>query len=276
MRPCSARGVGRRIPGAHTLNPRPAGSAGSAGRVTVRVPYASAMRRLTLAAVVLSLLAAACGDDGAAVTTTAGPTTTTAGPTTTTVPPATTRPPTTAPATTEPPTTPATTAPPPSDGFVLEHPDLFPPPPLPGSDGANGSGCAPDSTTVVPDGIWFGFVLAKTDTDITFDMACWFWGEVADEKAAEDGVIEDGGTVENGYYIRNQNPLTYAAPIGPDATMYFLSAALSDSGSFETFPIAMSDWPGPDQEWPCPGEFCGVWIYVNGGVITDAYEQYRP
>ena len=40
-----------------------------------------------------------------------------------------------------------------------------------------------------------------------------------------------------------------------------------------------------DTEWPpdwerayaeCPGEFCGVWLYVNDGVVTEIVEQYVP
>jgi hypothetical protein len=139
------------------------------------------------------------------------------------------------------------------------------------SEGPSGSGCIPGSNTVIPDGIWFGFVLATSGTAITFDMACWFWGDIAYDEGAKDGV-----EVNNDYYIRNQNPLTFQVPIGPGATMWFLSYYLSDSGTFEPFPMPMADWPGPDEDWPCPGEDCGVWLYINDGVITEAIEQYRP
>lgn len=215
----------------------------------------------------LALVVAACGDDDGA-TTTIAPTTTAPVVTTTTAAPTTTT--TAAPTTTAVPAAP-TTAPFDEGPYLIETPGLYPPPVLAQSEGPSGSGCVPGSNTVIPDGIWFGFVLATTGTSITFDMACWFWGEIAYTEGAKDGL-----EVDNDYYIRNQNPLTFEVPVGPGATMWFLSYYLSESGTFEPIPMPMADWPGPDEEWQCPGDFCGVWLYINDGVITEAIEQYRP
>ena len=44
-------------------------------------------------------------------------------------------------------------------------------------------------------------------------------------------------------------------------------------------PLSFStDWP-PD--WTrayseCPGEGCGVWLYINQGIATELVEQYVP
>ena len=152
--------------------------------------------------------------------------------------------------------------------YSIETPGLGPPPVLPESEGPNGSGCVPGSDTLIPDGIWFGFILARTEISVTFDMACWFWGDLAEIEAANDG-----GEALNNYYIRNQNPLLFEVPIGEGATMFWLDVG---SGSFVPEPMPMAAWPGPDEAWPCPGELCGVWLYINDGVITEAIEQYRP
>jgi hypothetical protein len=210
----------------------------------------------------LLLVIGSCGDDSAEPTTTSAATTTIA--TTTTVP-ATTVPSTTEPTTTTVPATTTTTEAFTDGPYVLEDEGI---PVLAQSEGPNGSGCVPGSDTIIPDGIWFGFVLATTGTAITFDMACWFTGDIAYEEGAKDGE-----EVNNDYYIRNQNPLTFQVPIGPGATMYWLDVS---SGNFVTEPMPMADWPGPDEAWPCPGEYCGVWLYINDGVITEAIEQYRP
>lgn len=212
------------------------------------------MTRAWRALVVCTVALVACGE---------GTTLTAPGDTTTI--PATTVPATTtlAPTTTGAPTT--TTAP---RAYGIDAPSLFPPQPFEGSRGASGSGCVPDSTTVVPDGVWYGYVLVMTGTSITFDMACWFFGDIAYTEAAKDGV-----EVANDYYVRNQNPLTYNVPLHPDATMYWLD---NSTGPFVPQAMPMADWPGPDEQWPCPGELCGVWIYVNDGMITEAIEQYVP
>jgi len=216
------------------------------------------MRRWPWVAGAFLMVVAGCGEGGAVPTT----------PTTTTVPPSdstTTITVTTVPnVTTTLPVTTTTSAWP----YAIETPSLGPPPVLPGSEGPNGSGCVPGSSTVIPDGVWFGFVLATTGTSVTFDMACWFWGELAETEAARDGE-----EALNNYYIRNQNPLLFEVPIGQDATMYWLDVG---SGDFVPEPMPMAAWPGPDEAWPCPGDLCGVWLYINDGVITEAIEQYRP
>ena len=216
----------------------------------------------------LLLVSGACGDGATDTTSTTDavpPLTTTTTPSSTTSAPVGT---TTIATTTIPADTTTTTAVPSGGPYVLADPSLFPAQPLPGSNGASGSGCVPGSNTVIPDGIWFGFLLATDGSSIEFDMACFFFGDIAYTEGAADGV-----EVNNDYYIRNQNPLTFDVPMATAAKMYWLD---SSSGNFEPTPMSMADWPGPDEDWPCPGEFCGVWLYINEGEITEAVEQYLP
>lgn len=224
---------------------------------------------------VFALIVGACNGaaDGtstttpASTTTTAAPSTTT--PTATTVPAetTTTEAPTTVATTTttQAPTTTAITAGP----FLTEQPlSLAPPAPLPGSAGASGSGCAPGAGPL-PDGIWFGFVPAIVGNELDFDLACFYFGDIAyDEGEA------DGEEVNNDYYIRNQNPTIRTVAVAADAVVWTLGTF---DGVGEHSEVPYSDWPAPGPSYiECPGDFCLVWLYVNDGEVTELVEQFVP
>jgi hypothetical protein len=217
------------------------------------------MRTLIALVLAFSLLAAACGDDSAetttttlaATTTTAAPTTTTGAPTTTTVAPTTT---------TAAPTTTTTTAP----LFVITFDSLgrpeFPPV-LGGSSDPHGSGCSPPGD-VLPDGIWFGYAEALSAGVISFDLACYFTGAAA-ETASMAG---DCDTEFGQYCVRNNNPKLFPVALAADVDQYYI---------VDGFPEPTSSWPVPGSYLTCPGERCGVWLYVNGGVITEMWEMFE-
>ncbi|HSG78872.1 MAG TPA: hypothetical protein VLD62_04760 [Acidimicrobiia bacterium] len=243
--------------------------------------------RLACALAILLIATASCSDDdsgpttSATVATTASPTTTTAPTTTTTtaptattttLPPATTtsaaQPTTTAPpttTTTAPPTT--TTAPPTTTTTALVYPvdegDFFPEP-LAGSDDAHGSGCVVDPSQPLPDGIWFGSAESVFGGSITFDLGCFFTGAAAEAAATADGAEAFD------FYIRNLNPVTYAVPIDPAARVWYVDADVVVTE------IPLPSWPTPASFLSCPGDFCSVWLYVNGGAATGIVEQYLP
>ena len=179
------------------------------------------------------------------VATTTVPATTTTGATTTTAPTAT------------------TTS---DDPYVIEDPEFYPLSPLPGSDGAGGSGCAPGAGSL-PDGVWFGYVLAKTPTEIEFDLACFYFGDIAYTEGAADGE-----EVNNDYYVRNANPTLRTIPIDASASVWEI-----DAGSIGYLEVAFSDWPlDPTGYLSCPSNWCGVWLFVNSGTVTEILEQYVP
>jgi len=145
---------------------------------------------------------------------------------------------------------------------------MFPLDPLPGSGGAGGSGCSPGAGPL-PDGIWFGMVTAKDATSVTFDLACFFFGSIAYTKGAADGV-----TVDDDYYIRNQNPTLRTVPVRSDAVVYELEP---NYNAFLTEPYAA--WPHDNTmlSMICPAPSgCMVWLAVNGGDVTEIMEQYTP
>ena len=234
------------------------------------------MRRLIALLLACSIVAGCGGSDDVTTTnaaeqqataTTAVPSTTVPEPTTTTPPPTTTTVPKTS--TNETTTDPGAAV----DRYVVGEPGVFPRPdtttgPLPGSEGAGGSGCAPVSTSL-SDGIWFGFVTAKSDTSITFDLACYFFGTIAVAEAANDGVVD-----EDEIYIRNANPTMRTITVDPSVLVYEYFEDLTDTIEVPFNPVLFAHWPeDPSFPNPCPGESCGVWLFVNDGVVTEMMEQ---
>jgi hypothetical protein len=149
---------------------------------------------------------------------------------------------------------------------VVGTPELYPLTPLPGSDGAGGSGCAPGAGPL-PDGVWFGNVGAIGAASVDFDLACFYFGDIAYTEGAEDGE-----EINNDYYIRNVNPVLRTVPIATGAMVFEIDAA-----SIGYLNIPFVDWPvDPAGYIACPSNWCGVWLFVNGGQVTEILEQYLP
>jgi len=220
------------------------------------------VKRSQIIAVVIGVLLAACGGDAAVTTLTSVPTTTstTAAATTTTAAMTTT----TALATST--TTPATTttgAVTPTSVYQVDPAAFFPA--VFGAAGdPNGSGCVVDGEALSA-GVWFGFATAVSSGVITFDLACFFTGDAAVTAADADGQEAFD------FYIRNQNPRTYAVTIAPGADVFIV-----DATTIVSTQVASVDWPSAESFLSCPGEYCSVWLYVNGGAVTGIVEQYLP
>ena len=150
--------------------------------------------------------------------------------------------------------------------YVVVDPEFYPPAPLPGSGDAAGSGCSPGAGPL-PDGVWFGYVVAKSAGGIDFDLACFYFGEIAYAEGAADGE-----EVNNDYYVRNANPTVRTIPVAASVDVWEV-----DAGSIGYLEIPFSDWPlDPTGYIACPSEWCGVWLFVNGGNVTEILEQYVP
>ncbi len=159
------------------------------------------------------------------------------------------------------PTWPATTP--------ASEPSIFPPEPLPGSGSANGSGCTIGPGTL-PDGVWAGFVAGHEASRIDFDVACFFFGDIAEEMAAREG-----GEAPSGHYISNLAGTVRRVDLDPATPVRWLVAPPDADLRFETSPYA--DWAGdPEGYSNCPGELCLVWLRVEGGAVTEITEQYLP
>ena len=208
-------------------------------------------RHLTAAAALALLLGGCAGSGGVPASSTSGPTSTSTSAASTTT--------STAPATT-------TAAGP---VFVVGAPGVYPPDPLPGSNGASGSGCAPPSGPL-PDGVWFGKLLEVTPAQATFDPACFYFGDAAEAAAAADGEEE----LVSPHYLRNPLPDLVQVPIAPGTPAYSIDNTVNPLG-FLTF--SLEEWPATNGGYTlCPGEGCAVWLFVNGGLVTEILEQYLP
>lgn len=133
-------------------------------------------------------------------------------------------------------------------------------------DEAEGSGCAPGPGQL-EDGDWFGYVIAGTDTEVDFDLACWFTGDAATRAAAEDG---EESPPPNDYYIRNNNETirTLEVSAGTEVVWY---PEFGDPTSETT--IAYAGWVEAIEE----REFGSmVWLTVEDGQVVAVHEQWVP
>jgi actin-like ATPase involved in cell morphogenesis len=173
---------------------------------------------------------------------------------------------------------------------------MSPPGPMPGSEGAAGSGCETDGDQALGsnnfiqlagDGVWFGYVSSRWEDEgvfgIEFDPACFYFGDAAYEEGAADGV-----SVDNDFYVRNTSPVSGEIEIRPTTDVH----SIRGSEGAEFLVVAFAYWPAlgggfppcraEDQESDGAalvdvlGDFCGVWLYVNDGIVTDMVEQFVP
>ena len=152
--------------------------------------------------------------------------------------------------------------------FAVDNATLAPPAPMTGSEGASGSGC-PAGGGPPADGVWYGYVTASTDSSVTFEFACLYFGDAAWEEAAKDGT-----EAPNDVYIRTTDRIA-EVPVMEGATAYTIVSPVNAELRVDSVPF--SDWPqDPIGYKPCPGEFCSVWLYVNNGNVTEVLEQYLP
>ncbi len=170
--------------------------------------------------------------------------------------------------TTSTPGTSTTTSTTPAPVYTVDNPTLASPGSTTDSEGAGGSGC-PEGGGPPADGIWYGYVTANSPNSLTFELACFYIGDVAAEEAAEDGA-----EAPNDFYIRKTGQVS-EVPVVEGGTAYTVVAPADSELRID--PIPYSDWPqDPIGYTPCPGEFCSVWLYVNNGVVTEILEQYLP
>ena len=212
--------------------------------------------RMAVALAVVVLGAVACGSDDTTSTTAAASTTAiqavdTSDPTT--LPPTTAAPTTTpAPATTEP----ATTSPPPTTTTAPDTNSL-----------ADRSGCTPSTSGSLPDGEWYGYVVAAATDQLDFDLACWFTGDAAADAAAQDG---EESPPPNDYYVRNNNAAIRTLPVAAGAEVSWLpNTGDPSTEDLVTYAEWLTGRAGRDYH-------PGVWLVIADGAIAEIQEQYVP
>lgn len=134
------------------------------------------------------------------------------------------------------------------------------------ADGAEGSGCTPSSETSLPDGRWFGLVASTTDSEIEFDLACWFTGDAAVAAGEEAG---EESPPPNDYFVRNNNELTRDLPVADDAEVTFYLSGDPESDVLGD----LAAWRDVLDE---RGPVFGIWIETSDGEVTSIEEMWVP
>ncbi len=126
---------------------------------------------------------------------------------------------------------------------------------------AQGSGCTPGASGL-PDGVWFGFAQSWSTSQIAFDMACWWTGTEAEAQAAARG------DEAYDFYITNDNTTIRLVSVAGDIPA---KKAGWEDGIFTLSQVIADPAGSEPTNAPYP-----VWIYVNGGVVTELAVQYIP
>ena len=149
----------------------------------------------------------------------------------------------------------------------------FFPPVFPDSNGGHGSGCVTTGFAALPNGVWFGFAEGVGGGEITFDLACFWTGVPACDAQIADGFAADASECLD-FYVQNNVATTFDVPVASGARVWYVDMVSGDVSSPTEIPLA--SWPSPDSFQDCPGQYCAVWLYVNGGEATGIVEQYLP
>lgn len=121
--------------------------------------------------------------------------------------------------------------------------------PLPGSGGQYGSGCSPGSNNL-PDGIWFGQIMAADGSAIEFDLMCFGRGP------------EGPGDVSN------TSPKLRTVSVDHEAIVYRVA---DDGTGWDVVPY--SAWLTMPAS-PFCADACVQWLYVNDGAVTGIVELW--
>jgi hypothetical protein len=130
----------------------------------------------------------------------------------------------------------------------------------------------------LPDGRHFGKLYAvgvdQEPPRLVIDIQAFLTDQEAIDAAIEDGVIKPGEIVENGYYIRNQNPRWRVIEIDSSAQVTLTTYPYADPSapkviSLERFGELYNSDAGTLQYSP-------YWIEVRDGIVVAIEEQFLP
>src|SRR5512145_2081560 len=148
--------------------------------------------------------------------------------------------------------------------------------------GAGGCG-GNDETSPLSDGRHFGYIqtidTSSPPATLTIDTAAFLSGEEANRAAAEDGVIEEGESVENDYYVRNPDETTVELPITSDVSVTHIHC---NGGCREDLPGKLEDLatsfadPEPNLTDEYRGSDSQYWVTVQDGEVVAIDEMYLP
>lgn len=143
---------------------------------------------------------------------------------------------------------------------------------LKAADGADGSGCLADAAPL-SDGAWFGFVRAWDAAGVDLDPACFYWGAPAAREAA---ARNQESPPPNDFFIANDSKAVRRIPVARGASAIRVTHSADGGVEMDQKTTYQDLVANPGTLFECPGEFCAVWVYVNGGAATEVQMQYLP
>jgi hypothetical protein len=129
----------------------------------------------------------------------------------------------------------------------------------------------------------------RTDPDgsvtVVADYAQWLTGDEANQAAIEDGYIEEGDTVPNDYYIRNENTRLRELTLELDSPVV-INVCYVDGECVTTEGVSVEQWValfegetvpelGDDFQW-YGGPNLPYWLTLDGETVIAVEEQYLP
>jgi hypothetical protein len=146
-------------------------------------------------------------------------------------------------------------------------------------------GCGGNDETSTPsDGRHFAYIqtidTSSTPATLTMDIAEFLSGEEANRAATEDGVIEEGDSVENDYYVRNPDETPVDLPITSDVSVTHVHC---NGGCREDLPGTLADLAASFSD-PEPktlnddyrGAESQYWVIVQDDEVVAIDEFYLP
>jgi hypothetical protein len=125
-------------------------------------------------------------------------------------------------------------------------------------DGPSGSGCEPGDDTGLPNGWWYGTIDGEVTDSVSFDLACYYTGEAADEVAASRD-----DEAPSGVYVVNDNPTLRSIPLADDVQTRCVTLEPE---------VANVDCAPGDLMT----DIWDVWIRVVDGEVDRIFEQFHP
>lgn len=141
-------------------------------------------------------------------------------------------------------------------------------------------GCGTSAPDTLPDGTYFGFV-KDVDTasgTMSFDLACFYTGDEADQQAAARG---DEVPVPNDVYIVNDNPKARDLMLSPSPELVLIDwnacCETKPGADLDAFATAI-DGNGFTTigGWKYNGQNSPYWVTVDGGQVVLIEEQFLP
>jgi hypothetical protein len=134
----------------------------------------------------------------------------------------------------------------------------------------------------------FAYLMEVGPDEVVADYAEFLTGEEANQAAVAAGVIEEGDSVPNGYFIRNVNPRLRTLALDDPPVVVLPTAETGPvtevAVPFEEWLARFDDgksWPEgqspPDDRFFFPAaEGTPYWLTIQDGIVVQIRQQYLP